>query len=78
MKEENHLTIQEASQFLGLKVSYIYRLICLKQIPYLKYRRRVLFSMEDLRLWKQSCTKRIPSKSELDSSAAIYVASHQL
>ena len=78
MKEKSYLTIQEASQFLGYKKNYLYKLICLKEIPYLKYGSRVLFDMEDLRLWKQSRITRYPSKNELNSEAAIYAASRQI
>lgn len=78
MKEENYLTIQEASQFLGLKTNYLYKLTCLKEIPYLKYGRRVLFDMDDLKTWKQSRLRRIPSKGELNSKAALYVASRPI
>lgn len=78
MKEESYLSIQEAAQYLGLKRNYLYKLTCLKEIPYIKYGRRVLFTMDDLKSWKQSRMMRVPTRRELDSDAAIYAASRHV
>ena len=75
MKEEKFLNIKEASIFLGLKENYLYKLTCLKEIPYIKYGRRVLFDAEELKSWRQSRMTRIPTKDELSSKAALQAAS---
>ena len=72
------MNIKEASIFLGLKENYLYKLTCLKEIPYIKYGRRVLFDAEELKSWRQSRMTRIPAdptKAELSSKAALQAAS---
>lgn len=45
------LSIQEASEIIGLKVSTIYKYICCRRIPYIKIGQRVFFSVEKLESW---------------------------
>ncbi len=49
----NLLTIDEVSEKIRLKRSTIYKLICMKKIPYLKLGSRVLFDPDRLDEWVQ-------------------------
>jgi prophage regulatory protein len=61
------LTIDEAAISLGLAKSYIYKLTCLKQIPYYKNGRKVYFRKSELEDW-MTCT-RIATNQELMQEA---------
>ena len=45
------LSINEASEFLGLRVPTIYKYICSRKIPYVKLGSRVLFDSNKLEEW---------------------------
>jgi len=48
---EKLLSIQEASDFIGLKTPTVYKYVCMKKIPYVKLGTRVLFSKDRLEKW---------------------------
>ncbi len=70
--ETSFITIDQAAQFLGLKKDYLYRLTHLKEIPYYKYGRFVRFKLEDLREWKESRIRAVPTRAQMQSQAAAY------
>lgn len=45
------LNVKEAAEYTGLKPGTFYNLICRREIPYVKLRRRVFFEKADLDLW---------------------------
>lgn len=67
------LTPAEAANYLGFKLSYVYKLIHLKEIPYLKCGARfVRFRIDDLQKWQNSRLRFVPSRSQMQSEAAKY------
>ena len=48
---EHLLNVQEAAQLLGLRPPTLYKMVCLRRIPYVKLGRRLLFNPEKLRQW---------------------------
>ena len=70
------LTISEASAYLGLSESYIYKLTASKQIPHYKPNGKLcFFSKADLDTWLTNI--RIKSQAEIDSDAAQYLVNRR-
>jgi len=71
------LTPAEAADFLGLKVSYVYKLIHFRDIPHLKCGARfVRFRVEDLQEWQNARLREIPSRAQMQAEAARYCVEH--
>lgn len=71
------LTTTEAAQYLGVKPSYLYKMMMQRAIPYYKPGGKLcFFSREDLDAWLTSI--RIKSQSEIESEAARYIASREV
>jgi excisionase family DNA binding protein len=70
------LTVEEASKFLDLSKSYVYRLTSRKQLPYYcPSGKKILFRREDLVEFQQKnkrCTAR-----EIENSAISYTIKNQ-
>ena len=47
-EQKEFLTAKEAAAFLGYKVSYLYKLIMWRKLPYFKVGKGVRFKQEDL------------------------------
>lgn len=45
------LTVKEVADYLGVHTDTIYKMVKQQQIPYLKIRRRVLFSRSSIDAW---------------------------
>ncbi len=68
MEKNNYLTAREAAHYVGIALSYLYKLTSRKEIPF--YRplgRRILFAAEDLDKWVRS--GRVASNEELQEQA---------
>ena len=63
--ERNLMTTTEAARYLGLKPSYLYKMMMRRAIPY----------KEDLDAWMKRV--RVKSQDEIDSEAARYLAAHE-
>lgn len=75
--ERGLLTTTEAAQYLGVKPSYLYKMMMRRMIPYYKPGGKFcLFSREDLDAWLTSI--RIKSQNEIASEAARYIASREV
>ncbi|MBR4592289.1 MAG: helix-turn-helix domain-containing protein [Elusimicrobiaceae bacterium] len=71
------LTPAEAADFLGLKVSYVYKLIHFRDIPHLKCGARfVRFRVEDLEEWQNERLRVVPSRAQMQAEAARYCVEH--
>ena len=71
------LTPAEAADFLGLKVSYVYKLIHFRAIPHLKCGARfVRFRVEDLEEWQNERLRVVPSRAQMQAEAARYCVEH--
>lgn len=70
--ERNLMTTSEASRYLGLKQSYLYKLMMRRAIPYFKPSGKLcFFDKADLDSWLRSV--RVKTQSEIDSEAARYI-----
>ncbi len=70
--ERNLLTTTEAAKYLGLKPSYLYKLMMRRAIPYYKPNGKLcFFSQADLDTWLTNI--RVKSQAEIDSEAAQYL-----
>lgn len=67
--EKQFLTTKEAAAFLGYKVSYLYKLIMWRKLPYYKVGRGVRFKREDLVNYLTEC--RVSSFDELQAKAEL-------
>lgn len=67
-------TVEELGMYTGLKKSYIYKLVCLKKIPYYKGQggKCVYFKKSEINDWM--CSQRFKTVEEMQSEAACYVA----
>lgn len=73
--ERNLLTTSEAARYLGLKPSYLYKLMMRRTIPYYKPNGKLcFFSKEDLDTWMTNI--RVKSQTEIDSDAAQHLVKH--
>lgn len=71
-QERNLLTTTEAAKYLGLKPSYLYKLMMRRAIPYYKPNGKLcFFSKADLDTWLTNI--RVKSQAEIDSDAAQYL-----
>ncbi len=72
--ERGLLTTTEAAHYLGVKPSYLYKMMMRRTIPYYKPGGKLcFFSREDLDTWLTSI--RIKSQSEIESEATCYIVS---
>ena len=77
MQETKYLTIPEAAEFLGFKMSYVYKLITLRQIPFLKYGPRfVRFDAAVLQEWKDARFREVPTRAQMQAEATRYCLNH--
>ena len=75
-QERNLLTTTEAAKYLGLKPSYLYKLMMRRAIPYYKPNGKLcFFSKADLDTWLTNI--RVKSQAEIDSDAAQYLVNHR-
>lgn len=74
--ERNLLTTTEAAKYLGLKPSYLYKLMMRRAIPYYKPNGKLcFFSKADLDAWITNI--RVKSQAEIDSDAAQYLVNRR-
>ena len=74
--ELNLMTTTEAARYLGLKPSYLYKLMMRRAIPYYKPGGKLcFFAKADLDAWLTRV--RVKSQSEIDSEAARYSISRE-
>lgn len=74
--ERNLLTTTEAARYLGLKPSYLYKLMMRRAIPYYKPNGKLcFFSKEDLDTWLTNI--RVKSQTEIDGDAAGYLVNRR-
>ncbi len=66
------LTVEEASIYLNLANSTIYRLVRHRHIPYMKRGRKLYFSKEELRQWVEEGRK--PTQAVLQAAAETHLA----
>ena len=75
-QERNLLTTAEAAKYLGLKPSYLYKLMMRRAIPYYKPNGKLcFFSKADLDTWLTNI--RVKSQAEIDSDTAQYLVNHR-
>ncbi len=75
--ERGLMTTAEAAQYLGVKPSYLYKMMMRQAIPYYKPGGKLcFFSRDDLDAWLTSI--RIKSQSEIESDAARYIVSREI
>ena len=66
--ERNLMTTTEAARYLGLKPSYLYKMMMRRAIPYYKPNGKLcFFAKEDLDAWLKRV--RVKSQDEIDSQA---------
>ena len=74
--ERNLMTTTEAARYLGLKPSYLYKMMMRRAIPYYKPNGKLcFFSKADLDAWLTNI--RVRSQAEIDSDAARYLANRR-
>lgn len=68
------LNVQEAADMMGLRKSYVYKMVHENSIPFYKSAggKRVYFKRDDLEKWMLG--RRVPTQAELDLEALRYVA----
>ena len=71
---KNVLDLDEAVLLTGLSKGHIYRLTSERQIPHFKKCRHLYFKKQELEDWMLE--HKVPTKSETDSMASTYVATH--
>ncbi len=77
INERGLLTTVEAAHYLGVKPSYLYKMMMRRAIPYYKPGGKLcFFAKEDLDAWLTSI--RIKSQSEIGSEAARYIVSREI
>ncbi len=75
-KERNLMTTTEAARYLGLKPSYLYKMMMRCAIPYYKPGGKLcFFAKEDLDAWMKRI--RVQSQDEIDSEASHYLVSRE-
>ena len=72
LKQAEPLSLDEACKHLGLSKSYVYKLTCLKQIPFYKPQNGKLF-FEKSELNKWILRNKSKSESEIEIEASEYV-----
>ena len=74
--ERNLMTTAEAARYLGLKPSYLYKMMMRRAIPYYKPGGKLcFFAKADLDAWLTRV--RVKSQSEIGSEAARYSISRE-
>ena len=74
--ERNLMTTTEAAKYLGLRPSYLYKLMMRRAIPYYKPNGKLcFFAREDLDAWLRRV--RVKSQDETDSGAARYLVGRE-
>lgn len=74
--ERNLMTTTEAARYLGLKPSYLYKMMMRRAIPYYKPGGKLcFFAKEDLDAWLKRV--RVKSQVEIDSEASHYLVTHE-
>lgn len=74
--ERNMMTTTEAARYLGVKPSYLYKMMMRRAIPYYKPGGKLcFFAKEDLDAWLKRI--RVKSQDEIDSEAARYLANRE-
>ena len=75
--ERGLLTTTEAAHYLGVKPSYLYKMMMRRTIPYYKPGGKLcFFAKDDLDAWLTSI--RIKSQNEIESEAARYIVSREI
>lgn len=73
MKQAEPMSLDEACKHLGLSKSYVYKLTCLKQIPFYKPQNgKLFFEKSDLNKW--ILRNKSKSESEINQEANDYIA----
>lgn len=73
--ERNLFTTSEAARYLGLKLSYLYKQMMRRAIPYYKPNgKQCFFSKEDLDAWMTNI--RVKSQTEIVCDAARHLVKH--
>lgn len=73
MKAGNLLTTQEAADYIGLKVSYLHKLMMKRVIPFYKPNGKLcFFDKDDLDKWLMRV--RVPSQEEIDRQVQEIIA----
>lgn len=77
MEEKKHLIpTAETAAFLGIKVSYLHKLMMRRVIPYYKPNGKLcFFDKADLEAWMKNV--RIASQTELDRQAQAYIVNRE-
>ena len=76
MTKRNLLTTAEAAEYIGVKKSYLMKLMMKKAIPYYKPNGKLCYFDEaDLDHWLRRV--RIPSEEELDQQAQKYLVNRK-
>lgn len=72
LSAKDALTMDDAAAYTGLSKSYLYRLVCKKQIPYYKSKgeKRTYFAKKELCDWLLK--HRVSTVEEAQESAAAY------
>lgn len=73
MEEKQQLiSTAEAAKFLGMKVSYLHKLMMRRVIPYYKPNGKLcFFDKADLEAWMRNV--RVASQTEIDQQAQAYI-----
>lgn len=73
MAENNYIGVAEAAQVLGVSRTYLYKLTCMRLIPFYKPRGgKLLFDKAELMEYIKGC--RVTSREDMDAMVAGYVA----
>lgn len=76
MYKRNLLTTAEAAEYIGVKKSYLMKLMMKKAIPYYKPNGKLCYFDEaDLNHWLRRV--RVPSEEELDQQAQKYLVNRK-
>jgi excisionase family DNA binding protein len=67
------MTLVEASQYLGISKSGMYKYTHERRIPYHKMGKRVFFYTKDIDEWLKEQSSRIKSRVEIEKEANAYI-----
>jgi len=67
------LNLQEASEYLGVSKSYIYKLTHTRMIPFNKFGKRIIFFTKELDEWIKQNALRVKTREELEREASEYI-----
>ncbi len=77
MQERTLLTTEEAASYMGIKKSYLHKLMMKKDIPFFKPNGKLCyFDRQDLDKWMRRI--RIASNQEIDSQAQGYILKKEM